>query len=335
MRWKILILSVATFIGINVALGFALPVSSQLQDTDLFVWQQKKDTLDSGQIAVETLILGDSQAMSGILPEELLRHGIVAYNMGVPSQQPEGMEHVAVRIKSKVPAIRRVIINVSPFTLFKSEVWPAFQNYYRETYDPTAVDFTAGRFALLGRNAGDAIYRGLHALPIFKMRDRLAPVVAHASPLQLATPRISQNNRVRKTLVENQGYWVWQSEDSFACGTTMARVPPLASLKYQERPESIQSYTRLVGLLREQGLEVVLVFIPLSEIWAGLAAPGTEERVHAAMRRFEQPHVKIVPMPPRAEYSGLFHDWTHLNYCGAKKYSGWLAEKMGHPLARR
>lgn len=328
MRLKILISSILVFIGINCILWLALPVTRVYLDTDLFVWEQKKQSFESNALQVDTLILGDSQAMSGILPEALARHGIVAFNLAVPSQQPEGMEYTAREIGQRYPGVRRVVVNISPFTLFKSEVWPAFLNYYRETYDPALIDVSPTRIQLSGKNAGDLIYRTLHVLPIFKFRDRLSPLVASAAPVEFAAERARRNREVGDVLHSQKGYWVWQSKDSFRCNATIESIPPLASLKYPERPESIQGYERLFSNLREQNINVVLVFIPLSEVWAGLAAPGTEGRVHQAMKRFETFGVRVIAAPDRNQYVGLFHDWTHLNYCGAKKYSDWLAAQL-------
>ncbi|MBL8021930.1 MAG: hypothetical protein JNM27_19805 [Leptospirales bacterium] len=325
---KIVIASVLVFIGMNFILLLALPASNVYLDTDLFVWAEKKRSFESNALQIDTLIIGDSQAMSGILPEALARHGIVAYNLAVPSQQPEGMEYTAREIEQRYPAVRSVVVNISPFTLFKSEVWPAFLNYYKETYDPGLIDVSPTRVPLSGKNAGDMIYRGLHVLPIFKFRDRLAPLIAHATPFEFAAERARRNREVGNVLDSQKGYWVWQSKDSFKCNATIESVPPLASLKYPERPESVPGYERLILNFKQQSIKVTLVFIPLSDVWAGLAAPGTEGRVHQAMQRLETLGARIVPMPARSEYSGLFHDWTHLNYCGAKKYSDWLAGQL-------
>ncbi|MCE9597658.1 MAG: hypothetical protein K8S54_06785 [Spirochaetia bacterium] len=327
MRLKIIIGSLCAFIAMNLLIGWILPTSDPYLDTDLFVWQQKRRTFESG-LSSDTLILGDSQAMSGILPEALTPFGFKAQNLAVPSQQPEGLEYTVKQISRFAPATRRVILNVSPFTLFKSEVWPAFLNYYRETYDLSPFDFEPARIPLAGKNSGDAIYRGFRLLPIFKLRDRFASIIADASPLKLAGKRSERNLQVKTILDAHNGYWVWQSEDSFKCAGTLPAIPALASLKYQDRPESLESYQRVITALKDQGIEVILVFIPLSDVWAGLAASGTELRVYQAMQRLESQGIKTIKMPSRSEYAGLFHDWTHLNYCGAKKYSAWLGDKI-------
>src|SRR5207253_1977181 len=71
------------------------------KDADSFVWHTKANKLLDGRLRdVDVLILGDSQTMSGVVPQILEKAtGRKFYNFGLPAQQPEGMESIVRLLK--------------------------------------------------------------------------------------------------------------------------------------------------------------------------------------------------------------------------------------------
>jgi len=320
-----LTLSVPLFLLLNLLSNAVSFRSKELLDSDLFVWDFKKTQLEN--LKEETLILGDSQAMSGILPADLAARGFPSYNLGVPSQQPEGLLRIARQIQSSAKPFKRVIVNVSPFTLFKSEVVKSFTTYYRETYLPEIHDLRPG-LVLSGENPGGFAYRALRALPLIRLRETIAPILAEREPLNFARTRVQENERLREVLIEQNGYWVWRAQDSFSCSETIPAPPVAGPLLYQDRPGAIESYREAIQILRANGTHVFLAYVPLSMVWASFTIPQTDERVNASMQSLGGPGVSIIPTPDRSQYSNLFHDWTHLNICGARKYTQYLSNYL-------
>ena len=313
-RHRVFIAFCFTFAAFCIAAWFLLPESGSWLETDEFVWRAKTDHLARG-FSAHTVILGDSQAMSGILPPA----GV--YNLALPSQQPEGVERMA-RDVGQVRGLRRVIINVSPFFLFKSEVLQSFLSYYRNTYDWSFADLNPDLMPLSGKNTGDSVYRMIRFLPVLRLRDRMSPALASADPISFVAGRKETNLKIEKILNDQRGFWVWKSTDQ-TCNADIPPPPPML-LAYADRPGAVESLERSVQGLRARGLEVFLVYIPLSDVWASLALRGTDDRVIAVMRRMEKVGSVTLPIADRAQYKGLFRDWTHLNRCGAEKFTSWL-----------
>lgn len=311
---RIFALFLGSFVIACVLSWAALPESTYWLETDEFVWRTKTDRLENG-LSAHTVILGDSQAMSGVIP------GQGMYNLARPSEQPEGVERMA-RDVGQVRGLRRVIINVSPFFLFKSEVLQSFLSYYRNTYDWSFADLNPDLMPLSGKNTGDSVYRMIRFLPVLRLRDRMSPALASADPISFIAGRKEANLKIEKILDEQRGFWVWKSTDQ-TCNADIPPPPPML-LAYADRPGAVESLERSVQGLRARGLEVFLVYIPLSDVWASLALRGTDDRVNAVMRMMEKVGSVTLPIADRAQYKGLFRDWTHLNRCGAEKFTSWL-----------
>lgn len=312
-------LSVMVFALVNLVLSGPADAARRWLDEDLFVWDFK---WSRPLPPADVVVLGDSQAMSGILPSEFAKRGVRMLNLGLPSQQPEGILPLIARIP---PEARIALINVSPYFVFKSEVQKSFYNYYRTTAPFSFEELGLDR-KLAGQNTGDAVYRMIKGLALFRFRDRLSPILIQSDPAAEMRRRENRSRLIEETLISENGFWVWKAEDPRRCG--QAAPPPAAGIvSYKERPEAESALKLARERLRARGLQVVLVYIPFSDAWASLAEPGINQRVHNVMRRIGSESI-VIETPDRSEYRGLFHDWTHLNYCGAQKYTAWLYDRL-------
>ena len=242
------------FAAANIALMLAPALNpfTELRDADRFLWYAKTARVRErvAELAdARLLILGDSQAMSGIIPEildERLKTGAPSINLGMPSQQPEGLL-VLARFLPDVARDqrRRVILNVNPFSLFASPVKQSFDYYFREEL----ARYGASSNSLLEAFArpGEALHQRLLALPFYEANFILAPLGgigeaglsdfsfaqlrarpdllpaeeytqylggARPGPLAIARTRVASNRRLQSLLDAGRGFWTWKKMTS-------------------------------------------------------------------------------------------------------------------------
>lgn len=311
---RALLWSILVFGAVNAAL---LPVDSRMWlDEDRFVWDFKWSRMKPGRL----VLLGDSQAMSGVMPS--LLGGIT--NLGVPSQQPEGLIPWADRLP---PETEYVVINTSAYFLFKSEVVQSFETYYRTTVplSPQEILFAPG---LAGRNTGDAVYRSIQALPILTFRDRLSPVLGAAVPLEELSRRRAKNEMIQEHLHRTGGFWTWRGSGERVCGRNIEPGPG-GFVVFRPRPRAEKALRIVLEKLHARGIRTALVIIPFSRAWAAQTEPLIDERVRELSSRIAaETGSRFIEAPDRSQYEDMFHDWTHLDACGAEKYSKFLYEAL-------
>lgn len=326
-------LSLLVFACVNVLMIGPAQTGRRWLEEDLFVWEYK---WNHPVPAARIVVLGDSQAMSGILPSEFSSRGSSLENLGLPSQQPEGLLPLIERLPEETQS---VIINVSPYFLFKSEVVQSFYSYYRGTAGFSLEDLRRDR-KLAGQNTGDAVYRMIRWMPVLAFRDRLSPILTKANPFAEMEKRRLRTEIIEKSLREEKGFWTWKAADPRECGLSV-RSPAAGFLPFKDRPGSEEALRQAVKRIQERGKRVALVSIPFSEAWASLTDPGINNRLHNVMRQVAAGaggspggSVEVIETPDRSEYRGLFHDWTHLDYCGARKYSAWLYGRLSEEFKK-
>lgn len=309
-------IALVTLLAVNLLLAFVpgRNVFAELRDPDRFVWYSKVALLRGGPVdtpenspPVDTIILGDSQAMSGIVPEILDRAlGSRSVNLGLPSQQPEGLLALARYIPETLPGVRRVIVNVNPFSLFKTEVVQSFTHYYRAEL---------ARYSLEPAAPGEMLHQALlrAPLPLYETNYILAPVLGFGeaglsdftfaqirSNPGLLTPatyakylagerpglwpllqaRRERNQRLAELLRQQRGFWTWKHFeqprfDPAVCANAPAR-PDLeirtarGVFAYPPRPAAIKAYRELFAYLRDRKYEIWLVQIPFSPAYGNL-----------------------------------------------------------------
>ena len=315
-------LSVVTLflIAAEVMVRTLEPVLTLSKDSDSFVWSEKLERISSGRLSgVRTIVLGDSQAMSGIVPADL---GADAYNLALPSMQPEGLLALVPRIR-RLPQLRRVIINISPYSLFQSDVTAPFQTYARAELLPRNPAILLQRPGLRAGRAGDSLDLALSVSQLYQahrngtlfasMEHRLNGV-----PLSLVrqNPRIvnkgavdeflssrwqpgiemararARNLLLRGLLERGHGFWTWNDLVAPApsrCAKRGTRLvaPPLGGWQpYGRRRESEESWRRLLLEFAQLGPEVHIVQVPFSSAWATTTnAPDAYRRLDVFLRQ--------------------------------------------------
>lgn len=245
----VLFIAMANF---ALMLAPALNPFAELRDADRFLWYVKTARVRERVPEVtdaRLLILGDSQAMSGIIPEildERLKTQTPSINLGMPSQQPEGLLVLARFLPSVArDQRRRVIVNVNPFSLFESPVKQSFDYYFRQ--ELARYDASANSLLKAFARPGEALHQRLLALPLYEANYILAPLGgigeaglsdfpfaqlrarpdllpadeyaeylggARPGPLAIARARIQNNRRLRSSLDAGRGFWTWKKMES-------------------------------------------------------------------------------------------------------------------------
>ena len=374
------VIALGIFTAVNWYISQKGELYWQRKDPDSFAWRTKVEWIRRGPIdKYSTLILGDSQAMSGVLPRAL---GPDVYNLGLPSLQPEGLESLIHLLEKRnyfqatsIPANtkrrqkkRNLIINVNAFAMFKSEVYRAFLTYYRNElleYDPVAL---LRRPDLAGDTPGVILHRLFYSLiPAYRHHGEIRGALSFEANLgniapanlrdgripsppvlerirtylenwrygEKAARRIRENRRLAELLRTNQGYWTWKlftPPGPLDCKRDS--IPPVAlrgGLAYKERPRAVKSWRRLLVKLDALGVNVYLMQAPLSGVWEKAARPDIYKRLDAKLAELTRdlPGVRLLRRPLNwpTDDPSLFHDWTHLSYCGAEIFSRYLKEQ--------
>jgi hypothetical protein len=341
---------------------------SRLKYDDSFVWDRKIRLLREGGLNhYDTLIIGDSQSQSGILPDLLSSNGEAVYNLSLPAMQPEGLESLIHLIDTHAPGVKRILVNISPYNAFSSDVYQGFLNYYRTelmVYDP-AAPFRGG-ISLAGKSAGDYLERLLVYLPLYALHDTLYPassfggnlsdypfsslrrnpdlipgtryssfLLNYSGPETGMLHRIEENQKIADLMDLYRGYWIWKSLRDPQQGCVDGETTGIGGyFEFRDRRGSQESWHRVLKSLAKTGREVLLIQIPLSPFWEKTTDPRTvysrlDRLIEEASRGL---NVRVFPRPDVGDYRGLFNDWTHLNYCGAKKYTLWLRNRIGNRL---
>lgn len=342
-------------------------------DSDSFVWSEKLALLSSRRLSgVQTIIVGDSQAMSGVVPAEL--EGPV-YNLALPSLQPEGLLPIAADF-SQLPQLRRVVVNISPYSAFQSEVAGAFLTYAKAELLPVRPLLLFERPGLEAKSAGDQLDLALFGLSALYRSHRYGQLIASFErristvplsvvrknpaladkqvlnqflastwmPLGALAEREQENLRTRELLASGRGYWTWNSralptvQSCAPQGSRFEGAPVGGWQTFRPRPRSEVAWRDLLSELASRGYLVHVVQIPLSSVWSSTTqSREVYARLDSLLGRIRETLPKelqsrIVFHPREAHWdtgdAHLFHDWTHLSYCGALQYTRALRAKM-------
>lgn len=337
------------FAGLNLALlafggsGPARPGTDGL-DRDAFVWRAKIAALEAGRLrATRTLVLGDSLAMSAVLPAELAA-GLSAagldagdetsvYNLALPAQQPEGL--LALLDGADFPRLERVIVNFSPFAFFETEIFAGFRTYARGELWPRRPAALL-RFAYLLESPAGAADQLARLLPLYELRPAAALFALSEAEDPFAQLRLrrAEQERIASLLERDRGFWTWNRVAAArpACPgpTPAARTFP-GRREYRERSGALRAWPLLLEELRSRS-RVYVIQVPLSQTWRNsVAAERVYGRLDKALNDWSRriPEPVILPRPAQTAYAGGdFVDWTHLSYCGARRYTAWLARAI-------
>ena len=344
--------------GVVYGLGrLAVP----FQHPDRFVWQSRAalvSELESGTMARQTLILGDSQAMSGIRPDLFGPEFGKVYNLGLPSAQPEALLSMLPALERQRPSL--IIVNISPYSLYRTEVYRAFLGYYRSEFISLHWPNPLRRPYLYGDSAGEALATVLDGLKLYHANSAIRnmatdhslslmvspgpfPGLGYAKPAgqPLATaPDLrrkmqglkAKNQLLSRILGVTGGFWTWRDFRMPPTSCHSGELMPLpATVVFKERPEAIQAWKEFLQKATQYSGRVVVVSVPFSPAWH-----ETVDRILPSSKLSQSVHSIVDEIPGGVDYIAApsdyensdFYDWNHLDYCGAERYTRFLTEAL-------
>ncbi len=331
------------------------------QHPDRTVWMLRAQKLQTTE-TWNTLILGDSQAMSGIRPELFDSSFGKVYNLGLPSAQPEGMLSVLPYLEDH--QVRTLIVNISPYSLYETEVFGAFLNYYRNEF--ISLNWPGpSRSFLYGKTGGEVLESVLSGLGLYRLNAALRNLSTDASLSLMVQPGPfpgigyssepmgqaieepaslsmkmrklrEKNKRIEHILTSTDGFWTWRdfelpSEDR--CDAEKLNPLP-ASIRFKARPEATRAWIEFLNQASTRVERIILIRIPFSDSWHDtvdriLPSGKVSSDIHGILKELDTPD-RVLLLDGASDFSDAdFYDWNHLDYCGAGRYTRFLLEQIG------
>jgi hypothetical protein len=272
----------------------------------------KRDELQPLSGNVDTIILGSSEAFFGISPHKLSG---TAFNLANNAQTLYYDYEIMERVVPKLPRLKRVIVQIDYVSLYSelydnTDSWRQY-GYYQEWHIPLQRPIDYWNVRLFSRAA---LYKTLSAL------------------LDLAKGRRMNF----ATCVDDRGWCDAPKEWAAPRGDAAARqmINGNHSNMHEEHiPANTAVLEQLLAMLRERGIDVVIVVMPISPAYETAMRPATWERA--------QDIVQDLAINYGARYLNFerdsrltdedFNDVNHLNAGGAIRFSEFLDAALGPP----
>jgi hypothetical protein len=250
--------------------------------------------------------------MSALWPDAFVGDRARFYNLGLPAAQPEAQLALVRHLPRATGGDRLALVNIGPYSLFRSHVTRTFESYYRDEL----LRFDLGRAMIqhraLAGGAGAWLHQGLLHLPAYDLHFALHPWIAPgertlvegvpftelrknpallpaaqysaylrnaASPLSAARAQMLQNANLRDQLRAYRGFWTWRNfadPASAECRSDPAALAGQApGFDFRERPEALVAWRALLAELKSRGFRIVLFRPPFSPVWE--RTPGAAE----------------------------------------------------------
>ncbi|MEQ8351128.1 MAG: hypothetical protein RH862_06570 [Leptospiraceae bacterium] len=339
-------------------IGYAGQQLKHYQHPDRTVWMLRAQELNGEPI--QTMILGDSQAMSGIRPDLFNADSGRVINMGLPSAQPEALISFIPYLEEH--SVDTLIVNISPYSLYHTEVFDAFLNYYRHEFISVRWP-SANRMYLYGSSAGEALGTVFSGVGLYRLNSAIRnlatdtnnsfivqpgpfPGIGYGIPegeALLKEPSLLEkmrnirrmNQSIEEILRSTNGFWTWRDfkEPSRSRCDTEELKPLPATLRFKERPEAVQAWQDFLNLASPHVGRIVLIRIPFSKSWHDtvdkiLPSAKVSSDIQSILGNLDYPE-KVVYLSEGKDFpNSEFYDWNHLDYCGARKYTLFLLEQM-------
>ncbi len=275
----------------------------------------KKALLQKGAASIQTLVLGSSHELTGVDPSAL---GQPAFNLASQSQSLYYDAALVRKYRPLLPALKRVVLAVSYFSLEYElangpERWRSFH------------------------------YRYFHGLPHQDWHNVVSARNLSAYFLSAETTRarvLAGTSTNAFTEYDEWGGWTNRPRGSLLpmqADTNALRNAALGTLRLHHgmmRAETFETNVHrldaLIGDLQRDGIQVLLVTLPVTRYYAAGMRPEPYERMQTAMQKLSATHgvaYHNFMSDPRFEDAD-FADGDHLNSRGAAKMTRYLKDLL-------
>ena len=278
------------------------------------MWQEEKDYVKNGDNAT-TLVLGDSRAKSGIIPENLSK-GV--YNAAIGGATAIEMYYACRNYLNNHPSPERAIVIFAPYHFCEIDNWQQTL-YYNYLTVPELAEVETGAF-----KTGEAAvgYSGW-ITDIISFKLRLPNKYLDAIYQAKFTGNFEANKSKYDSVMADCGYTEFGTDNGND------------GLNYETHHETfdyselvLDYYDRLMNLLEENGVETYIIQSPIneasgkvisSEFWTGY------DKFLTAVEN-EYPEFTVEHEVP--VYDNIyFGDNNHMNRKGAEKFTAVVKEK--------
>jgi hypothetical protein len=314
-----------------------------------FLWQYSRAKKINQ--SVEVLVLGDSQLLSGISSatiaelEKLPKDKILF--MVRPSEQPEGILDLYLQLRSQLPNLRRVYLNLSPISFSQNSVTDAHKQLYFGFGKPflhqlTEADIRKAYF----HNGYDIIWKLIIELfPLFGLNQNFSSMLSivaspsqfydeieftaepHLTPMpswKLFKQRLSDSTFLNHHLATND-HWTWNSYGKERILNTSDSFPKGSSAAFlKERKLSVRLIQRFAEIADQDKVKVVCFDIPFSPvIEEDMVRSNVRTRLNEILPTLS--FEKVIKIPKNVlNESDYFTDYTHLNSQGRDVLNTYL-----------
>lgn len=285
MKHKYTVLNLI-FIFITMRLLFA-PLCYFAEETS-FLWflNGKKNANPDAEI----LVLGDSQVLSGLTSELISELNSIDSTKILfrvrPSEQPEGMLDQFLELKSNLPNLKKIYLNLSPISISQNAVTDAHKELYfgfanfhlYQITEPSLRSFYFHHFQ-------DLIWKlVIELFPFFGLNQNFSSIFAISSQptklievgeaeqgrllrnrsIEIMKERY-QNNLFIESHFVNSEHWTWKNFGSEKNHQTTASLPAGSSIAFlKERKGALNAIRRLIEMAKQNNISVVCLDLPFS-----------------------------------------------------------------------
>ena len=278
------------------------------------MWQEEKDFVNDSGVN-NTLILGDSRAKSGILPEMV---GDSVYNAAIGGSTSVEMYYAVKNYLKNHRAPEKAVIIFAPYHFCEMDNWQQTL-YYNYLTLPELAEVETEAY----KKKEKAVHYQDWAPDILSFKLRLPNKYLDAIYQAKFSANYSSNLEKYNSVREDSGYTEFGTDNGND------------SLNYETHHETfdysplvVSYYERLLTLLEDNGVKVWIIQSPINQASAEKITDAFYSGYDEFMTSVEEKHRGFVVEHSIPAYdNGYFGDNNHLNRKGAEKFTKEVISK--------
>jgi hypothetical protein len=309
-------LFVLALVGVSIGAEGIARVVEASTDTEVVIWYDEATQLKVAQMAersgADVVVVGTSMAWQGLVPDALAGESRGSTVIG-----GRGVYNAA--LAGGVPTVIEPWLTDEVVTSLKPSVvlWGLSSLDFSEVYGQAGLDAYSGAVATRGGALAEAD-RGLRQVSaVFRQRALLRnPSLLFGSDRTVAAARFAEARQTLGPGGERLDFTPAVTDDRAL--EVRTRISP-----YQPDREDIAAVVRTVENLRDRGIEVIFVELPVPPRFVDLYDRGPREHEQiAVLLQLMADELEVTLLTAGDEYGDAdFVDFTHLDEDAARRFS--------------
>ena len=298
-------------------------------DHEYPMWLAKDQMIEACDVG-DTVILGDSRAMAGLMPAQI---SATTVNLALGAATPIESERIAERIAKCPTPPKRVLLSFqTPYMMIEQAYWErtALFHYldFGQMEELRKLSLELQDTVVYSRRPFDSF------LEIFKNYSYSIGFPSYYFPAMINARfigRREKNEEFLQATLRNRGQHFFGMADRTEWFSSEAELT-----KFKPTPVLDHYFDRMLATLRERGIKVYFVGAPLNQF--------TYDRLdHEAMGGFvsyleskaaKDPNFRILGSPVYALANDYFGDVEHVNPRGSAVWSASVAELLKEAISQ-